>query len=44
VKRKLSNAWIGSAKVGYIESRNDTTGGNTNFRGPLAYFAIEHSL
>src|SRR4029450_11884785 len=24
VKHKLSNQWIASAKVGYIESRNDT--------------------
>jgi hypothetical protein len=44
VTRKLSNKWMGSAKIGYFETRNDTTGGNTNFHGPLAYFSIEHSL
>jgi hypothetical protein len=44
VTRKLSNKWLGSAKVGYFETRNDTTGGNTNFHGPLAYFSVEHSL
>jgi len=44
VKHKFSDKWVGSAKIGYTESRNDTTGGNTNFRGPLAYIAIEHGL
>jgi hypothetical protein len=44
VKHRFSNRWIGSAKIGYVESRNDTTGGNTNFRGPLAYLAVEHGL
>jgi hypothetical protein len=44
VTRKFSNRWMGSAKLGYFETRNDTTGGNTNFHGPLAYFSIEHAL
>ena len=44
MKHRFSSRWIGSAKIGYIESRNDTTGGNTNFRGPLAYLAVEHGL
>jgi len=44
VKHKFSEKWIGHAKVGYFESTNDTTGGNTNFRGPRAYFAVEYGL
>jgi hypothetical protein len=44
LKHKISAKWIGSLKVGYFESTNDTTGGRTNFRGPLAYVAMEHEL
>ena len=44
LKHKFSDKWVGSAKLGYIESRSDMTGGNSNFRGPLAYIAIEHGL
>ena len=44
LKHKFSGKWIGTAKVGYFDSRNDTTGGFTNFRGPLAYLAFEHAL
>jgi hypothetical protein len=44
VKHKFSKTWIGSGKVGYFDSHNDTTGGRTNFRGPLAYVAVEHEL
>jgi hypothetical protein len=44
VKHKLSDKWIATGKLGYFDSRNDTTGGRTNFRGPLAYVAMEHAL
>ncbi len=44
LKHKFSPKLVGTAKVGYVESRNDTTGGNTNFRGPVGYAAIEHSF
>lgn len=44
LKHKFSSKWIGTAKLGYFESRNDTTGGHTNFRGPLAYLSFEHGL
>lgn len=44
LKHKFSDRLIGHAKVGYADSRNDTTGGNTNFRGPLAYLAVEYGL
>ena len=44
VKHKFASGWLGTMKVGYFHSQNDTTGGFTNFRGPLAYFAFEHAL
>jgi hypothetical protein len=44
LKHKFSPRMLGHAKVGYLDSRNDTTGGNTNFRGPLGYLAIEYGL
>ena len=44
LKHKFSDQWLGTVKVGYFDSRNETTGGNTNFRSPLAYFAFEHAL
>lgn len=44
VKHRLSPQWLATGKVGYFDSKNDTTGGRTNFRGPLAYIAVEHEL
>jgi hypothetical protein len=44
VKHKLSATWIASGKIGYIDSQNETTGGRTDFRGPLAYLAFERQL
>jgi hypothetical protein len=44
VKHKFSDKWIGNAKVGYYDSRNDLTGGRTNFKGPLAYVSVEYGL
>ena len=44
LKRKFTPQWLGTLKVGYIESRSEMTGGNTNFRGPVAYLALEHGL
>jgi hypothetical protein len=44
MKHKMSKDWLAHAKVGYFESKNDTTGGFTNFRGPVAYLAFEHGL
>ena len=44
LKHKFSPKMLGHAKVGYVDSRNDTTGGNTNFRGPVGYLAIEYGL
>ena len=44
VKYKFSDRMIGNAKLGYIDSKNDTTGGNTNFKGPLAYVSLDYAL
>ncbi len=44
LKRKFSPKLLGHARAGYLDSRNETTGGNTNFRGPLGYLAIEYGL
>ena len=44
LKCKFSAHVVGEAKVGYFESNCDTTGGFTNFRGPVAYIALTHAL
>jgi len=44
VKHRFSDKLIGQLRIGYIDSKNDTTGGNTNFRGPLLYVSLDHAL
>lgn len=44
VKHQFTDRLRGTLKIGYVDSQNITTGGNTNYRGPMAYFAIEHAL
>jgi hypothetical protein len=44
VRFLFSEKVVVNAKIGYASSNNDTTGGLTNFRGPLGYISIEHSL
>jgi len=44
LKMKLSDKMIGRVKVGYFNSKNDTTGGNTNFKGPIAYLSLDYAL
>ena len=44
MKHRFNKDWIGMAKIGYIESKNDTSGGNSNYHGPLAYLSIDHAL
>ena len=44
VKHKFTDRIMGNAKLGYINSRNETTGGNTNFKGPLVYVSLEYAL
>ncbi len=43
-KRKLSDHLICNAKVGYFESKNDTSGGFLNFHGPVAYLAFDREF
>lgn len=42
--RKFSDKLIGHLKAGYFDSKNDTTGGNTNFKGPMAYLSFDYAL
>jgi hypothetical protein len=44
LKHKFTNKLIGSAKVGYTDSHNDTTGGNTDYHGLLAYVSLSYAL
>jgi hypothetical protein len=44
IKRRLTDKMILNAKVGYFNSRSDTTGGNTNFKGPVGYVSLDYAL
>ena len=44
VKHKFNDRMVGSAKLGYVESINNTTGGFTNFHGPVAYISLDYAL
>jgi len=44
VKHRFTNRIMGDAKVGYIDNKSDLTGGNTNFRGPVAYLSLTYAL
>ncbi|HVU34208.1 MAG TPA: hypothetical protein VHE61_12295 [Opitutaceae bacterium] len=44
LKYKVDVKTVISAKVGYLNRTNDTTGGYTNFRGPAAYVSVEHAF
>ena len=44
LKHKFSDRLLGNVKLGYFDSKNDTTGGNTNFKGPLAYVSLDYAL
>lgn len=43
-KHRFNEKLVGLIRLGYVESENQTTGGNTNFHGPLAFISIEHEL
>ncbi len=43
-KHKLTDRMILNVKVGYFDSKSDTTGGRTNFKGPLAYLSLDYAL
>ena len=44
IKHKFSDKLVGDAKVGYFDSKNDTTGGMTNFHGPQGYLSLTYAL
>lgn len=44
IKHKVSDRLVINARVGYLDSRNDTLGGNANYKGPLACLSFEHAL
>ena len=44
VKHAFAGAWIGHAKLGYFESKNDPSGGRRTCHGPLADIALEPGL
>jgi hypothetical protein len=44
LKHKFNDRLIGEGKVGYLELTDPTTGGFTNYRGPLAYISVTYSL
>lgn len=44
LKHRFSEKLVGQFKVGYFNSENQTTGGNTNFKGPMAYISFDHAL
>lgn len=44
VKHKFNNRLLGDFKVGYIDSTSVLSGGNTDFRGPVACLSLEFAL
>lgn len=44
LKHRFNDKLVGEFKLGYVDSKNETTGGNTNFKGPLVYVSFDHAL
>jgi hypothetical protein len=44
LKHQFTERIIGEAKVGYFDSKNDTTGGFTSYHGPVGYVSIAYAL
>jgi hypothetical protein len=44
IKHRFNEKLVGQFKLGYCDSKNETTGGNTNFKGPLVYVSFDHAL
>ncbi|MDD3179652.1 MAG: hypothetical protein PHQ04_04795 [Opitutaceae bacterium] len=44
LKHKFSDSMAGAVKVGYFDSRCDTTGGFTNYKGPLFYASVDYAF
>jgi len=44
LKHKFNARLMGELKGGYLRRTDDTTGGFTNYRGPLVYASLTYSL
>ena len=44
LKRKLTDKLLAEAKLGYLSSKNDTTGGRTNYKGTIAYVSLQQAF
>ncbi|HVS52861.1 MAG TPA: hypothetical protein VHD62_10955 [Opitutaceae bacterium] len=44
LKHKFSDRMVGSAKIGYYENKNETTGGYANYKGPVGYLSLDYKL
>lgn len=44
IKHKITATLVANAKVGYYYSENETTGGMTNYKGPLAYVGLTQAF
>jgi hypothetical protein len=44
LKHKFTKRVFGEVKVGYMKSTDQTTGGFTDFNGPLAYLSLTYAL
>jgi hypothetical protein len=44
LKHKFNDRLLGECKAGYLRATDGTTGGFTNYRGPLFYASITYSL
>jgi len=44
LKHKFSDRMVGSAKVGYFNSNNETTGGFANYKGTVGYLSLDYRL
>lgn len=44
LKHKFSDRMVGSAKVGYFNSNNETTGGFANYKGTIGYLTLDYRL
>ncbi len=43
-RRKISDKTVLGAKLGYVDSQNDTLGGFADFKGPVGYLTVEHAF
>ncbi len=44
LKHKVNDHLIASAKIGYLVSRNDTSGGFTDYTARVAYVSLDHAF